>query len=116
MMENGAITGGRTSGWWCDGVAALYIEQTSPTSFMIAGSTYWADTRPCLSSFYLAPFEVECCLSAPGIASLEWARVRFGALDQSGAIVRKSIDCSETSIALRRPKSNCDWAIAVEVS
>jgi len=99
--------------WWSDGVTDLQLSQSSPTSIEAIGATIWAGSGP---SFYLAPFECEFYFASPNDPECLRIVVRFGKLDRFGNIVRLPYDSNAGGVIASRPKTNSDWALAVELS
>jgi hypothetical protein len=103
-------------GWWCDGAFELSIRQTTPTSFLIVGAAIWAQSGNSSAPFYVAPFELEFHFASPGDLESMRIIVRFGVAEPSGDIRRVPYDAFAARIIQNRPKSNQDWALAIELS
>jgi hypothetical protein len=101
-----------SSGWWCDGVIEVSVRQLETTAFQLAGVAFWAESGNPHSPFYLAPFELEVYYSSPGDLCSSRVIVRFGQVDRRGGIVRTPYN----RLLGRRPKSDAQWAFAIELS
>jgi len=104
-----------SSGWWCDGVLQLSIEEIDDVSFRMVGAAYWARASHKASPFFLAPFEVEVHFSRVHANAASRTIVRFGATDRLGNIKEVPHDGSAALVIARRPQQDADWALAIEV-
>jgi hypothetical protein len=94
----------------------LTITAISPTAFLVVGAAYWAHLGHPLSPFYLAPFELEFYFHAVNDLDAERTIVRFGAMDELGAIKRIPVTAYQPRIVRDRPRINSEWAFAIELT
>jgi hypothetical protein len=95
--------------WWSDGVIHLEIHETAPDSFKLLGVT-WID---CLGT---APFEIDVELNSRDDSHFAKTVFRIGVLNDWGCpkIVDRRLNAR--SVLESRPRRNCDWAMAVELT
>ena len=98
----------RTRGIWCDGVPLLEIIELNPASFLIFGVGYFPHD--------LTPFELEFHFNSRRELQPDSIILRFGLLDHNGGLRLIGHHKHPTYIMNLRPKTNSEWAVAVELT
>lgn len=98
----------RSRGIWCDGVIELSIHRINRRAFVIYGVAY--------SPTNLAPFEMELHFSRRRDHDPLRTIIRFGELDPVGEIQWHTNEKHVATIVANRPRSDPDWAVAVELT
>ena len=98
----------RKRGIWCDGVPLLEIKELNRASFLISGVGYFPHD--------FTPFEVEFHFNNRRDLKPDLVVFRFGLLDHDGALRLIRNNRHPSHIMHLRPKTNSEWAIAVELT
>jgi hypothetical protein len=108
-IDNCLAHGGYLGDWWCDGIVCLDIRQDGGKCFKLVGVSW-------IGCEGIVPFEIDVEL-LPGIDT-HFAKTvfRIGTIDEDGRpkIFDRRFDAGR--LIERRPRNNCDWAMAVELT
>lgn len=98
----------RKRGIWCDGVPLLEIKELNRVSFLIAGVGYFPHD--------FTPFELEFHFNSRRELRSDSIILRFGLLDHNGDLRLIGHHKHPSHIMTLRPKTNSEWAVAVELT
>jgi hypothetical protein len=99
----------RLGSWWSDGVVRLRIEQLSQAAYKLIGVTW-------IGSEGFAPFEIDVELAPEIDTHFIKCIFRIGLLDDDGRPFVCNPKLIADDILDARPRSNRDWAMAVELT
>lgn len=94
-------------GIWCDGVVEVSIEKLHRCAFRVAAAAYCPQR--------LAPVEIEFVFAQRRALEPTHTIVRFGILGADGELVWHKTRHASIIVA-DRPRSDADWAIAVQLT
>ena len=93
---------------WCDGVLHLEVQELNPVSFLIAGIGCFPRS--------ISPFEIEFHFTRIRDETPAFTVLRFGQLDEKGGLRTFGHHTNYLSVMDLRPKTNLEWAVAVELT
>lgn len=96
-------------GWWSDGVIYLDIVSPEPGRFKLMGTT-WIDSHG------IAPFEIDLEFAPNNKLYFAKTVFRIGSIDSDGLPTLFDRNLASIRIMEKRPRSNGDWAMAVELA
>jgi hypothetical protein len=97
----------RKRGIWCDGILFVEITEINRTSFCVAGVGYFPQD--------IGPFEIEFYFKNRRDPNPRSTVLRFGLPDRDGELRRLGHKHPAYIMGLR-PKTNSEWAVAVELT
>ena len=95
-------------GIWCDGIVELSIKHLNRCVFLLYGVAYCPDK--------LAPFEIELYFAKRRDLEFQRVIIRFGEHDPIAGIRFPENQVNVDAIVQNRPRTNQDWAVAVELT
>jgi hypothetical protein len=101
-------------GWWCDGVMTLDVVQTGVESFQLSGVAWIGGVDA--KSYGVAPFRIDAVLDPSQDDQLARCVFRIGWRDHRGRPRLDSPQIPPYRILAEQPRTNSDWAVAIELT